>query len=348
MGRGGEGVPAMSNAARRRDSLRRERGFALLLVLWLGVLVSVMAAGFAFSARMETRIGRSALDRAEVEFLADAAVKRAALGLLAPVRDQRFKADGREYPWQFAGANLSIQLMPESAKLDINRAPEALIEGLFEAFVEDGLIDEGQAESLTDAILDWRDTDKNKRSSGAENATYSSLGRPHGAANRPLLTVSEIGQVLGMNAEIVDRLTPLVTVYARSARIDAMTAPRDVLRALPGVTPEQVDEFLSKRAQVREELIEQDRDKTPTDSAGERERTGSGSLQRGRRGPPIELLGAQARRYLSRGSTRVYTVRIRGTAPRGAPVRRDAIMRLPGRNGEPYSLLTLSNAYSGD
>ncbi|MGI9334455.1 MAG: general secretion pathway protein GspK, partial [Gammaproteobacteria bacterium] len=238
---------------------RRERGFALLLVLWLGVMVSVMAASFAFSARTETRIGRSALDRAQAEFLADAAVKRAALGLLVPVRDQRFKADGRDYTWQFGGADLRIQLAPENARLDLNRAPEELIEGLFDVFVDDGIIDEAEADALTDALLDWRDNDRNKRSSGAENAAYSSAGRPHGAADRPLLTVSEIGQILGMNAVLIERLTPLVTVHAKSARIDGMTAPRDVLRALPGVTVEQVDEFLQKRGVVRAELIEKDR-----------------------------------------------------------------------------------------
>lgn len=345
-----------------RPARTAERGFALLLVLWLGVMIGVMAAAFAFSARTEARIGRSSLERAQASFLADAALKRAALGLTARVSDHRYKADGRAYTWPFAGAQLRISLSPESGKLDLNRAPDLLVEGLFEVLADDGLLEEADARALADAVLDFRDKDKSRRTDGAESPEYSRAGLPYGAANRPLLTVSELGQVLGMTSGVMERIAPLVTVHARSSRIDGMTAPRDLLRALPGVTPEQVDEFLSARAQVRQELIDAD-ESLAGQAFGAASATGgvggavgsapsttqdrSSALRSGRRGAPIELLGAQAGRYVSRGSARVYAVRVRGKTAGGGPVRRDAVIRVPGRGGRAYSLLAWSTAGPG-
>ena len=52
----------------------RERGAALVLALWFGALISVMAGSFAFSVRTEVRLASGAVDRARAGALAEAGV----------------------------------------------------------------------------------------------------------------------------------------------------------------------------------------------------------------------------------------------------------------------------------
>ena len=54
---------------------------------------------------------------------------------------------------------------------------------------------------------------------GAESAAYQAAGLGHGPKNAPFETITELDQVLGMTATLLDRLRPLVTVYARQAGI---------------------------------------------------------------------------------------------------------------------------------
>ena len=52
---------------------------------------------------------------------------------------------------------------------------------------------------------------------------------------------------MGMTTELMNKIAGAITVYSKQQGINITTAPRDVLRALPGATPEQVDEFIAAR-----------------------------------------------------------------------------------------------------
>ena len=54
---------------------RRQRGIALVLVLWLTILLMVIAGGFAFSMRSEAMSARNALSLAQVRAVTDGAVE---------------------------------------------------------------------------------------------------------------------------------------------------------------------------------------------------------------------------------------------------------------------------------
>ena len=61
---------------------RHERGFALLLVIWVLAILAVLAAGFAASTRSETRLARNLLEAARAQALAEAGIVRASASLL--------------------------------------------------------------------------------------------------------------------------------------------------------------------------------------------------------------------------------------------------------------------------
>ncbi len=171
------------NLAPVRD---RARGVALVLVLWAVTLLTVIASSFAFTSRTETLLARNQVASVRAQVLADAGIERGLYELFKPASDAaRWNPDGRTYAWTFDGVSVRIIIRDESAKIDLNRAPEALIKGLLK---NAGLNDEEVAR-VADAIADWRDADDFRRPNGAEARDYEAAGRDYKPANAPFETI---------------------------------------------------------------------------------------------------------------------------------------------------------------
>jgi general secretion pathway protein K len=106
-----------------------------------------------------------------------------------------------------------------------------------------------QLDSLLDAIEDWRDPDDLRRLNGAELREYQAAGRTLGPMDAPFTRVEELQQVLGITPEIYQRLEPWLTVYSYQPGIDAAIASAALLRALPEVEPETLEDYLTARAE---------------------------------------------------------------------------------------------------
>ena len=132
----------------------------------------------------------------------------------------------------------------ETSKIDLNSANDALLKGLL---TTSGGLEDQMAARIVDAIADWRDPDDLKRPNGAEEADYRAANLKYGPANAPFETVGEVARVLGVTPDLYARIAESLTVYSRQAGINTMTASRDVLLALPGVTAEVVDDYLERR-----------------------------------------------------------------------------------------------------
>jgi general secretion pathway protein K len=64
-------------------------------------------------------------------------------------------------------------------------------------------------------------------------------------------TVMEVARVMGVTPAVFARIAPSLTVHSRQPGINAQTASRDVLLALPGATPESVDAYIAQRDEAR-------------------------------------------------------------------------------------------------
>jgi general secretion pathway protein K len=95
-------------------------------------------------------------------------------------------------------------------------------------------LDEPAAEELSNALLDWLDTDDNERSPGGAESGYYSGNEPYArVAGIAMVRVSELRLVKGFSAEIVKALSPHVTVWPRDGgNININTATLNVLRSL--------------------------------------------------------------------------------------------------------------------
>ena len=303
-----------------RRRIPASRGFALIIVLWAGVLLSIVAAGFALEMRAESRRAGNLLARAKAEAIADAGIRRAIVALLADPSEPRRESGGSLYELPFAEGSMRIRMTSEEGKIDLNTAPDELIQGLLRALFESGEISSAaRAAHIADAILDWRDEDQWVRTYGAEDRTYAANGISLGARDGPFLSVAELNLVLGVDAESFAHLVPWVTVHSRSSRVDPVTAPRTVLLAIPGLDAETVDRFIAARSAWR---------------AGE-------SASRG--GLPVELLSS-GMRYLTVSDARIYTIDAVGVLPDGTRASRRAVIRLTGRARKPYTTVAWFDA----
>ena len=59
--------------------------------------------------------------------------------------------------------------------------------------------------------------------------------------------MNELSLVLGASPALVERALPYLTVFSKSADVDVLIAPPEVIAALPGMTPEVLNDFLKQR-----------------------------------------------------------------------------------------------------
>lgn len=233
-----------------RAPASRQRGIALILVIWVVTLLMVIAGSFLYAMRTDARAARNAALIARGEAYAQAAVSRALIELFKPQGSPEvWKREGEPRKWEFDGARVTVRLTDESAKIDVNTANNELLKGLFRY----AGASEEDAAKLLDAVLDWRDPDPLKRPLGAEEPDYTQAGLAGRPANYPFQSTEELQLVLGMRAELYQRIAPMITVYSRQAGVNPHLAQRPVLLAIPGVTAEAVDLFLAEREAARAE-----------------------------------------------------------------------------------------------
>ena len=209
--------------------MTRVRGAALLLVLWLIVLLSALVGAFALTAKTEALQGRVLYHGIVAEQAARAGLDYAVTRIEQTDPRLQWLPDGRDYRWRFADAGITVKIVDESGKIDLNQADAVLLGALFEVAGSD----RGQASQMAGAILDWRDPDPlTQPAGGAEDPDYASAGRVYGAKDALFESVAEVEQVLGMTPALYARVAPYLTVYSGRAQPDTTFAPGMVLQAM--------------------------------------------------------------------------------------------------------------------
>lgn len=274
----------------------KQKGIALVLVLWVSVLIAVLLASFSLSARVEALQGRNLLDSTRARYAAEAGLHRAAYELRGSNPDTRWIADGRVYPFEFEGAEVEVELYDETGKVDINVADAVLLSALFRL----GGLDQVEADALAAAVMDWRDPDDLISVNGAEEREYEAADRSYKPRNAPFETVSEIQQVLGMSFELYRELEPLMTIYSGRAQPNPAFASPEVLQLVPGMNSDLVRMFVQQRER-------------PPGAPGQ---------------PPLPLALPDGTPVVAQGGGLTYTIRSRATLPGGASASLEATVRL--------------------
>ena len=240
---------------------RGTRGSALLAILWLSAALAAIAFSLANTVRGETERAATAVDSLRSHYLAEGALRRAILymdwGRQHP-DDPRFKPAGPSYPFEFPEGQAHVDVIPETAKFNINTSnPNDLTRLLLNLGVPDG-----QAQEIVAAIVDWRSGTAEPRS--PFDAFYMSLRQPFVAPHAPLQEIEELLAVKGVTPDLfygawqrapagaAQRLYPrtglrdCVSVFGATDQFDVNTAAPAVLAAV-GVPPDGVAALVAQR-----------------------------------------------------------------------------------------------------
>ena len=202
-----------------------DEGIALIVVLWMLLLLSIIAAALIIETRSSTRIALNMTEGAALRAAADAGIQRAILEL-ADARSNgaldtvKLRPDGTVYAWPFGNSTVRISVQDERGKINLNEATEQVLIALFRSVG----VDPDKAQSLAAAIADFRDADNLMRPGGAEEAEYQAAGLPWGPKNAPFEAVEELKQVLGVTPEIYQQVFPDLTIYSASNAINPALA----------------------------------------------------------------------------------------------------------------------------
>lgn len=238
---------------------RRERGFVLLAVLWVIVGVTAVSLGMALLARGAAGAARNRQAATVAMWQAEDCASRAESVIGAALGSRRgdsaATADVLHRWWsnldeavsasaEFVDAPCTLSLRPTGTTIDINTATDSMLSRLFVALGDTP----PTADSLADAILDWRDADDVPRLTGAESAWYRAQRR-EAPRNAPFADVRELSLVRGF-----ERVANLDSVFGvQQDRLVLDRAPLAVIAALPGFTDEalaHVAEFRARGTQI--------------------------------------------------------------------------------------------------
>lgn len=233
---------------RRKPTISRQSGVALVLVLWIMALLTTIAASFAYSMRTEAMVARNTVALAQARAAADGAVYRAIFQASWPQNlPQAWKRNGREYTWQDRNHDLRVRILDESGKIDLNTVADPLLLSVLQRL---GGLGAEEAARVLDAIVDWRDSDDLRRTNGAEEPEYRAAGRSYTPANGPFLSIEDLQRVLGVNSALYARLAPYLTVHSQQSGIHPIYAAPELLLALPGASAEQVAWYVAQRQEA--------------------------------------------------------------------------------------------------
>jgi type II secretory pathway component PulK len=223
-------------------------GFALVSVLWVLVGVSALALAANLAAREAVDGARNRADLAVAAWAAEDCLERARAAISRALREAGHEGPGATV-WGrmdavvaasplLAGAPCGVELRAAGAALDVNAAADETVHRVLTA----AGVPPARADSLVDALADWRDADDVPRSSGAERAHYAALGLG-GPRNAPLADVRELRRVRGWDA-----VPGVDTLFSTEpGRVPLTHAPSAVLAALPGLGPEAAARVVEMR-----------------------------------------------------------------------------------------------------
>jgi general secretion pathway protein K len=185
--------------------MKRERGFALVIVLWSLGFLALLIAGLTASSRTETHLADATRGAAMAEAAADGAVQRAIFQL----HQDAWQPDNRPRRIALGQAIVDVTIQDQGARINPNFSSPPLLAALLGV----AGADPAQALTLARRIVDWRTATPFSIEGGQKLDRYRQAGLPYAPPDRPFASLQEIGLVIGMTPALLARLSPYLSIY---------------------------------------------------------------------------------------------------------------------------------------
>lgn len=202
----------------------KPRGFALIIVMIVILVLAIIAGGFAYSMKVETKLARNTSFEADLEWLGRSGVEFARYILVQHLNVATEPWDSLNQKWaggpmgtnevleaislennELGGGTFSIKIVDLERKFNINMLNERNIYVLQQALALLG-VSPADISIITDSFLDWIDFDDNSRLSGTESNDYISNPNPgfapYVAKNGLMDDLAELLLIRGVTPEI--------------------------------------------------------------------------------------------------------------------------------------------------
>ena len=241
----------------------RQRGAALLAVLWLCAVLAAIAFSVANTVRGETERTSTTTEGVRAYYLATGGIERAIAYIewgpdyRNPDNTVRYFENGMSrLNFQFPSGGVRVDVIPEASKFDINTIPP---DELSRLLIHIGA-DAARAEQIVAAVIDWR-TPAPPQALTLFDREYLAGTPSFRARHASLEETEELLLVKGMTPELyhgnyvrdaAGRLQPraglkdCVSVYGSGGPFDINTVQPAVLQTI-GITPEMVALILQRR-----------------------------------------------------------------------------------------------------
>ena len=185
--------------------MNRQRGVALLLVLWVLALLGTLLAGLLGWVHLQNRQALWQRQHTQAVLAAEAGVGMAVLAQLDRDPQRRWKADGQPHALRFDDASLAVNVTSEAGKLDLNAAP-------VESFARLVLACGGSAE---------------------QSAQLSqALNQRRGGDRAPLRTIEEVRELPAMDQRLYTCASAQLTLWSGLPAPDPLLASPWLRRVL--------------------------------------------------------------------------------------------------------------------
>ncbi|TCV91052.1 general secretion pathway protein K [Luteibacter rhizovicinus] len=230
----------------------RERGVALLVVLWACTLLAILVGGYASLSRIEGEQTRYQTAQLRARYAAEAGVMRAIHDVYARRQEWpegtetvetpgRWIGDGRPFEFALDRAKVTVTVNDEAGKVDLNSADESVLRALFIA----AGVTQDRATAIAARVVEWRTT------SAVDDAVarrrYADAGLTYGPRRAQFPSLDELQAVLGMDAAVYARVEPAITLWSQRTSPEAEFAPVLALASLPGMDMAKATQYAATR-----------------------------------------------------------------------------------------------------
>ena len=243
-----------------RMKSRNNRGGALLAVMWLSAALSAIAFSLANTVRGEIERSATAVDGLRAQYLAQAGIERGILYVewgrqnkMPPNLPIRYSAATPVLPFSFPSGQVLVEVVPETAKMNVNTARPADLLRLLMALGVDG----DRAAQTVELILMRRGSGGTAPARPLNASLASSFQAPPASfqETEELMALPGITPELyygGFNRDSEGHLAPrtglkdCLSVFGATDRFDINFAQPPVLAAI-GIPPDAIPAIVARR-----------------------------------------------------------------------------------------------------
>lgn len=244
-----------------------QRGVALLTILLLVVSITVVAGAMLASQKIAIR--RSGLLFNQNQLLQDINAGQQLAITMIRADDKLNDTDSAQDiwaqtlpPYPLGSHSITLELRDEASRFNVNNlyhngAADTAALAVFERLLTQLNLEP----DIATAVLDWQDADNETYKDGGDESVVYAQQSGNSAdktlPNQPLVSVDQLQEVRGVNAEVLATLRPYVTAVPYYLPININTASPMLLAALmDGATSEQMQVLTDLRANQAVESID--------------------------------------------------------------------------------------------